>query len=181
MNLNPDSFFMKKFLQYDRYTLPDTICQLGRRIVIFSIIWTIAATVLLTAAVALGVTAFGLLVVAFTDATIVSWFGDAFKDGVPLTFAGFCLHVSTGLLGGGSIVGAAIGIPYGFNAYREHRKTQKWLAQNAAEAKGETYVPPSQPVTDFFSGLYKRFKDKTCVMITYKRKNDEPVEPDYEW
>lgn len=173
MNLNPNSFFMKNFLMYGEYDLPRTICQLGRRIVTHSIIWTFLLAAALLVATSLVVSAYGLLVVAFSDATILSWFGAIFGKDVQMTFYGTCLFISGMVLAAAAILAALFGIPYAYRSFKEKRREKERAAYYAAQDKGEVYVPAPTPVADFFSGMYKRFKDKTCVMLTYDQNEEE--------
>lgn len=173
MKLNFDSWFVKTFLNVSEYSAPNTICQLGRRIVSQGFLWLVVATIVTFVAVSYLAAAGGLLYVLFTDATYASIFpfNEKALDFLSVSVVVFfCLN--TLLLGAAVISGIQ-----SLREYLSNRKYQKrWELRRAAEEAGTEYVAPETPIKDFVVGIWKRIHDKTCGIIQYENHPGEARE-----
>lgn len=163
MKLNYNSWFCNKFLMLhsNSYDFPQTICQLGRRIVMMTIMWfAIAICSLVVIAHYLG-GLFGILYVLFTSATFNQVF--PFHDNINgFMESGFIMFVCVNIIA--AVIFGAIGI----NSYMEGRKTRKYF-----NAKMGNYTKPNTPVRDFVKGIWQRIHEKTCVIIEWE---NDPAE-----
>ena len=159
-----NNWFMNTYLGCGTYDRPRTVCQLGRRIVWRTLMWAFVAAVALLVTSPLLFTAYNLLVVLFTSGTMETVFAP--KSGAQ-AMAGYAMIELAALalfaFGFFVIAGAAKGIEY-------VRDLRYELRQN----RGYKRKPPSQ-VSQFVSDMYKRFKDKTCIMLEYQDEIDERV------
>lgn len=150
MQLNPNGFFVTVFLGLNKWDRkPETICALGRAIIWAALKW-----------IALGVTVLGMVslylyglftwvMIFFTDVTFVDVFPRDGEGGVNAIAAGISAFIT--------ILAAVISGIVAFESAKDHGVFDDWFV----------YAKPPSKVTQFASGLYKRFKDKTCVIIEY--------------
>lgn len=159
-----NNWFMNSYLCCGAYDRPRTVCQLGRRIVRYTLMWAGIAAVIALVTSPLTVTAYNLLVVLFTSGTMDTVFAPKSTAQAMASFAMLELAaVAMFALGFFVIAGAAKGVEYARDLRHE-------LRQN----RGYKRKAPSQ-VSQFMSDMYKRVKDKTCIMLEYQDEIDERV------
>lgn len=165
-----NNWFMNTYLGCATYDRPRTVCQLGRRIVWRTLMWAFIAAIAAIVTAPLFITAYNLLVVLFTSDTMETVFAD---KSAAQAVAGYAMIELAALalfaFGFFVIAGAAKGIEY-------VRDLRYELRQN----RGYKRKPPSQ-VSQFMSDMYKRFKDKTCIMLEYQDEIDERVARSAMW
>lgn len=170
LTLNFDTWFMRKFLRYDRYsTTPKTICELGRVILGMSFLWLVCTTVAL-AVVSLYLTGvFGVFYVMFTDATLAEFFDFSVKGEATWTSMAWLIFIL------GNISLAVAGAIFGVKFAKEYREEKlEELARLNYEKNGVWEVPKTStsPIKEFFKGVWARFHDKTCTMIQWENDPD---------
>lgn len=152
MQLNPNGFFVTVFLGLNKWDRkPETICALGRAIIWAAIKWVLLIGCI-TGLVSLylyGLFTWGMIF--FTDVTLQQVFpqkGDGGLNALAAILSGFV-----------TLLVAAIGVMVSYDTAKENGKFDGVFGFR-------TNTPPSK-FSQFVSGLYKRFKDKTCVIIEY--------------
>lgn len=156
-----NNWFMSKYLGItEHYDRPRTVCQLGRKILSRTIMWFFASMAVAFVVVPLVVTAYNLFVMWHTGASLETVIG---KDP---TFSGFMylaasLEVIVALcwLTGLGIYKSVVALRDKLSVYNYNRRKARGFYDR------EEWHEPNTPVRDFFADLYKRFKDKTCVML----------------
>lgn len=164
-----NSWFLNKYLgvrsEYDR---PRTVCELGRKIVLRTLMWFTGGVLFAFVAVPPVATAYNLGVMWYTGAGLET----VYNDKVP-TFAGIMYIIASAELITASIAAAVFGGRWGFITTRDAIVSAMYRYRNKRGYYHVDYVEPETPVRDFIGDLYKRFKDKTCVMLEYQDEIDE--------
>ncbi len=158
MQIDRKSFFMVTFLGVHPYhsRYPRTICELGRAVLWRSIVWLFYATAAAVYLTALVSGTYLLIKAGLSDTFAISQLFP--KEGAGLaglaviaTLVTFTILSIVAIIAGGTFV------------------TEKAVESKFVGNLIDTIHTPRQKgkVSQFISGLYKRFKDKTCVIIEY--------------
>lgn len=165
MQLDRTSFFMVAFLGIHPYQrgVPRTICELGRAALWRSLVWLFRLALFLLGATMFLTGTFLMLKAAFTDFTIATLF--------PQNGTGFLSLC---------VIAAAVVYIVVLAATVVILCTLAWEKIQEVDPLGklidvvyEFTNKPREPSKNwqFISGLYQRFKDKTCVIIQYTNED----------
>lgn len=164
LTLNYDSWFMRTFLCYGKYsTPPKTICELGRVVLGMSLLWLVVMVIVCMLVAMYVIAVYGLLLSAFTDITIKEFFDIGAKESTwtSMALTMFCLI---------NVIAVVVGSIVGFKWLKEFlRKKHEDAAKKHYEKAGvySLQVTPS-PITEFIKGIWARIHDKTCTMIQWE-------------
>lgn len=156
MKMSPNSFFVREFLnigKYDSHMLPHTVCALATMIAWRSVVMLVKG-IFFGLIAWLPVSALLGLIVAMLPGGSISLSGGFLPFGFGMSVCGAVL---CGLL----VLGAAVGVGLAFVGSKE-------LAVSSWHKLSNATTTSSNSVVGFVVGIYKRVKDKTCVMIEYK-------------
>lgn len=164
-----DSWFLNRYLgityHFDR---PRTVCQLGRKIVTRTFMWFFVALGLSLMVGPPLVTAYNLSVMWYTGAGI-----DTVYDDKVATFSGLMLLCATLEVGIATIAAVVFGARWCIITADDKLRRALYKRRDKKGYYDHSYVEPETPIRDFIGDLYKRFKDKTCVMLEYQDEVDE--------
>lgn len=157
MELNPNSWFIRNYLQCKPYELPNTLCELVWETVIATIRWTLVFGLVIFPIALILILGWGLTIAAmFTDITMAYLF----------SWDNPWVHVM--------IIWAAIHIIVLIVVM--HELSGKFFEMRRRRAFLKKYysgIPLEEPKPSLYTqvvrGIWARIKDKTCVIITYKK------------
>jgi hypothetical protein len=157
-----NSWFIRKYLQYGEYsTLPNTVCQLGRRILAYSLLYLVGAVIGGVFAALYLTGLFGLLYVLFTDTTMAEFFN--FGQEVA-TWTNLALNI----FGFMNVIFIGFGL---ISVYSWNKQRLRLKAEDEKHAiYAETGVWPTRqatPIGQFAKGIWERIHDKTCALISW--------------
>lgn len=159
MELNAESWFIKKYLQCSPYSVPRTICDLASQTLISTLIWGIAVMLILVVVIPPLATAVNAVIALVSGDWAGTFADDSYAHaGVRLTYMY-------------ALLGTVMGSIHLAKHIAEKRRQARWDRASAIE-RGDWVPKEPSKFVQIVKGLWARFKDKTCVIITYKNLDE---------